>query len=256
MTLRACFLDLVQRLGRLVLPRNGEQQAPIQVRFHHAGFYNAQAPAYFLGARIALFVLLPVMVLIPLQAGWLSSKLNAPLLLCAAGLGLAGPGLWLDSRTKRRKDMLRQGLPDVVDMLVLCLEGGISIRSALQRVTSEVQTTHPLLAGELAILQREVQLGLSPGEAMKKFSDRSGLSEVHTLASLLLQSERFGASMGKSLRIHADGFRLERQQAAEEMAQKATVKILFPTLLCIFPAIFIVILGPAAMQIAAMFSGN
>jgi tight adherence protein C len=104
------------------------------------------------------------------------------------------------------------------------------------------------------IVQREIQLGLSAGEAFKKLGDRCDLDEMRNLASVLLQSERFGASVVKALRIHADSCRLERQQRAEEMAQKAAVKILFPTLLCIFPAIFIVVLGPAAYQIANMFS--
>src|SRR5262249_660115 len=105
------------------------------------------------------------------------------------------------------------------------------------------------------IVQREMQLGLTAGEALKKFGERCNLEEVRSLSSVLLQSERFGASVVKALRVHADSFRLERQQRAEEMAQKAAVKILFPTLVCIFPAIFIVILGPAARQIAGIFSG-
>ena len=104
------------------------------------------------------------------------------------------------------------------------------------------------------IMQREIQLGLSTGEALKKMGERCGLEDVRDLASVLLQSERFGASMVKALRQHAESWRQERQQRAEEQAHKSAVKILFPTLLCIFPAIFIVLLGPAAFQMAALFS--
>jgi tight adherence protein C len=139
-------------------------------------------------------------------------------------------------------------------MLVLCVEGGVSMTSAMQRVASELQTAHPVLGAELNILLREMQMGLSAGAAMKKLAERCDLEEVHNLASVLLQSERFGAGVVKALRLHADMARQERQQKAEEMAQKAAVKIIFPTLLCIFPAIFIVILGPAAYQIAGMVS--
>src|SRR5439155_20687801 len=117
-----------------------------------------------------------------------------------------------------------------------------------------LQGVRAVRGGELDIIQREMQMGLSCGEAMKKFAGRCDLEEVRNLASVLLQSERFGAGVVKALRIHADTARQERQQRAEEVAQKAAVKILFPTLLCIFPAIFIVILGPAAYQIAGMLS--
>jgi tight adherence protein C len=126
--------------------------------------------------------------------------------------------------------------------------------AAAQRVAGELQVVHPVLGSELSVFQREIQLGLSPGDALKKLGERTGLDEVRDLASVLLQSERFGASVVKALRGYADSWRVERQERAEEMAQKAAVKILFPTLLFIFPAIFIVLLGPAAFQVAGLFS--
>ena len=172
----------------------------------------------------------------------------------AAGLALVAPGVWLDSRKKKRQAVLRRGLPDALDMLVLCLEGGVSLTAAVQRVTAELQTAHPLLGAEMNIVQREMLLGLSAGAALQKFGRRADLEDVRNLASVLLQNERFGASVTKALRTHADILRQQRQQRAEELAQKAAVKILFPTLLCIFPAIFIVILGPAAFQLVAVFS--
>jgi len=149
---------------------------------------------------------------------------------------------------------LRRGLPDALDMIVLCVEGGVSLTSALQRVTAELQTAHPTLGLEMNVAQREMMLGLSPGEAFQKLAHRTGLDEARSLSNVLLQAERYGAGLVKALRIHADTLRHQRQQKAEEMAQKAAVKILFPTLLCIFPAIFIVILGPAAFKIAEIFS--
>ena len=248
------ILSAIPRIGGMLLPGKKEKHLPLQTRLHQAGFYKPQAPAVFLGVRFFLMVLLPILAWIVCQAAGFTGRPQIYAILFAAGIGLSGPGIWLDGRGKKRQTMLRQGLPDALDMLVLCLEGGISLRAGIQRVTAEIQTAHPLLAAEFGILQREIQLGLSAGEAMSKFAERSGVAEIRLLGSVIVQSERFGASISKALRIHADSCRLERYQAAEEMAQKASVKILFPTLLCIFPAIFIVLLGPAAFQIATMFS--
>jgi tight adherence protein C len=139
-------------------------------------------------------------------------------------------------------------------MLVLSLEGGITFSAGLQHLTDNLQTAHSELAVEMTIVQREMQLGLSAGDAIRKFGDRCGLTDVRDLAIVLVQSERYGASLSKALRAHADNARLDRQQQAEETAQKAAVKVLFPTLLFIFPAIFIVVLGPAAFQMAKLFS--
>jgi tight adherence protein C len=171
-----------------------------------------------------------------------------------AGCGLILPGLCLDARVRGRQVTLKRGLPDALDMIVLCVEGGISIMGALERVTAELQAAHPLLGAELTIVHREVQLGQSVGEAVRHFGERCGLEDIRSLASVFLQTERYGASVAKALRIHADTCRQERQQQAEERAQKAAVQILMPTLLFIFPAIFIVILGPAAFQIASLFA--
>src|SRR5262249_42893053 len=168
----------------------------------------------------------------------------------ALGVGMLTPSLWVDYQRKRRQAELRRALPDAVDMLVLCVEAGLSLRAAVQRGTAELQLPHPRLARAMDIQLREVQLGLSVGEAMQKFGERCGLDEVRELAAVLLQSERYGTASVKALRLHSETCRQQRQQRAEERAQKAAVKILFPTLLCIFPAIFIVILGPAAYQIA------
>jgi tight adherence protein C len=167
---------------------------------------------------------------------------------------MIAPSLWLDHRKRKRQASLRRALPDALDLLVLCLEGGGTLPAAIQRVAEDLEAAHPLLAAEWGIIQKEMRMGLSAGDAVRRFGERCDLEDVRELAAVLLQSERFGAGVAKALRMHADSFRAELQQRAEETAQKASVKILFPTLLCIFPAIFIVLLGPAAYQIAAMLS--
>jgi tight adherence protein C len=164
---------------------------------------------------------------------------------------MVGPSMWLDRRKKSRQMILRRGLPDALDVIVICVEGGLSLVGALRRVAGDLRTVHPELALELEIVQREVQLGQTAGEALRRFGDRSDMEEIRSLASVIIQSERFGAGLNKALRVHAETLRMRRQQRAEEMAQKAGTKVLFPTLLCIFPAIFVVVLGPAMIQISA-----
>src|SRR5262245_8066697 len=168
--------------------------------------------------------------------------------------GMIGPSFWLDRKKAARQVALRRALPDALDVIVICLEGGISFAGALKRVASELRTAHPLLAAEFNIVQREVQLGRSTGEAIRQFAERSDLEEIRSLASVVVQAERYGASLVKALRVHAETLRVKRLHYAEEMAQKASTKLLFPTVLFIMPGVFIVILGPAVIQIMQMFA--
>jgi tight adherence protein C len=231
------------------------EQPKLRQRLRQAGFHESHWPRAFLGAKCALFVLLPILVaVVAYSSSMLSGNTVLTLSGAAALVGLLAPEAWLAAACRRRRRQLREALPDALDMLVLCLEGGISLTGAVTRVTSELRSAHPILASEMEVLQREIQMGMTAGEAVQKFGERCDLDEMKVLASVLIQSERYGASVAKPLRIHADTSRQTRLQAAEEAAQKAAVKILFPTLLCIFPAIFIVILGPAAYQIANLFS--
>jgi tight adherence protein C len=240
-------------VGRALLPDDEEQRGRLQQRLVQAGLYGRAALPVFLGVKMLLLGL-GILLALPLALLDLLSPGRASLLgLFLFGLALLAPGLWLDARKRRRQTALRRALPDALDMLVLCVEGGISLHAAIIRVTAELRTAHPLLADEMQIVHREMMLGQSAGEALRKFAARSDLEDVRSLASVLIQNERFGAGIVKALRVYSDSLRLQRQQRAEELAQKAAVKILFPTLLCIFPAIFIVILGPAAFQILQIF---
>jgi tight adherence protein C len=248
-------LSALPVVGAMVAPGDAKLLARLKDRLTQAGIYGPNAVMILLGAQILLMVLLPLTAAgLPLALGLLPWRYALALAVVAGGAGMLTPSLWIDYQRKRRQAELHRALPDAVDMLVLCVEAGLSLSAAVQRVTAELQIAHPTLAREMNILLREVQLGLSVGDAMRKFGERCGLDEVRELAAVLLQSERYGTASVKALRLHSETCRLQRQQRAEERAQKAAVKILFPTLLCIFPAIFIVILGPAAYQIAAMLS--
>jgi tight adherence protein C len=140
-----------------------------------------------------------------------------------------------------------------MDLLVICVEAGLSFPAALVRITKELRAAYPMLALELMIVHREIQLGHTTGEALKRFGDRFDLEEIRSLASVIRQADRFGASIVNAIRVHADTLRHKRLEDARERAQKATVKLLFPTVLCIFPAMFVVILGPAVFDILELF---
>jgi tight adherence protein C len=248
-------MTTLPRVGTALVPSDDTERTVLKTRLIHAGLYSKQAMAVFLGVKLVLMVF---PALLGLGAGLVGLVALKPAFLtggCLGILGMIGPSFWLDYQKAKRQTFFRRALPDALDVLIICLEGGLSLQGAIKRVSGELRTAHPLLATELAIVEREMQLGRPAGEALHQMGLRTDLEEIRTLASVITQAERFGASLVKSLRVHADLLRLKRHQRAEELAQKASVKLLVPTLLLIFPAIFVVILGPAVFQIMEAFSG-
>lgn len=162
------------------------------------------------------------------------------------GIGATvAPAFLLDYLKVRRQTAMRRALPDALDVIVVCLEAGLSLPSAFARVAKELSEAHPTLALELRIVEREVQMGLSLGEAMRNFARRFDLEELRSLASVVVQADRYGASVSRAFKVFAGSMRLRRQQRAEELAHKAAVKLAIPTALFIFPAMLVVTLGPA-----------
>jgi tight adherence protein C len=242
------------KMGAPLVPKDEEERTRLQTRLLHAGLYSRQAMVVFLGVKVLLMVSPLLLGVAAALAGLVPA---AYAVVCGAllgGFGMVGPSMWLDRRKAARQSAMRRALPDALDVLVICLEGGLSLPGALKRVGGELRTAHPMLTAELNIVQREVQLGRSTGEALRQFAGRTDLDEIRSLASVIIQSERYGASVAKALRVHAESLRQKRLQYAEEMGQKASVKILFPTLLCIFPGVFIVAIGPAMIQVSGLFA--
>lgn len=254
--------DLMRKLATTTLPRMGQPLVPkdeagrtrLQTRLIHAGIYSRQAIPVFLGVKMTLMVAPVVVGLLAAFSGTVTFQVGMFVGAMFGTLGMIAPSFWLDNRKTARQATFRRALPDALDMMVICLEGGASLPSALRRVGGELATAHPALARELQIVQREIQLGLSPGDAIRSFADRCDLEELRSLASVILQSERFGASLVKSMRVHAESLRIKRIIRAEEMANKAVVKILFPTVFFILPAMFIVILGPTSAEMMETWS--
>jgi tight adherence protein C len=242
------------RIGAPLLPSSDTERTQLRSRLIHAGIYSPSTLPLFLGVKMILIAVPPVLAVGAILSG------NVPLwrgLFFGAGgsaLGMLAPGMWLNMRKNARQTSFRRAIPDALDIIMVCLEGGLSLPGAFQRVVGMLRLAHPLLAQEMNIVQRHIQMGRSTGEALREFADRSDLEELRSLASVVLQSERFGASLVKSLRTHAETLRTKRLNHAEELAQKASVKVLFPMLLCIFPAVFIVLIGPAMIQIKEVFA--
>jgi tight adherence protein C len=237
------------KVGNALVPEDEEQRSRLQSRLYHAGLYGRQAMKLYLGVKMILMVAPTIFGVIAGLTGTVPMLKAVLAGVYAGSMGLIGPGYWLGMKKKARQIRFRRALPDALDILVICIEGGLTLAAALKRVAVGLRTVHPELSVEVDIVQREIQLGRSPGEAIRNMGVRSDLEEIRSLASVVIQAERFGAGLAKSLRIHAEMLRLKRQQRAEEMAQKAATKILLPTLFFIFPAIFVVVLGPAVVQI-------
>jgi tight adherence protein C len=253
-TITKLALTALPKMGTAFIPSDEEDRTRLQTRLIHAGLYSRQAMVVFLGAKALLMVAPAGIGLVAGLLGLVTVGFGVILGACLGIVGMIGPSFWLDGQKAKRQSNFRRALPDALDVLVICLEGGLSLPGALKRVSGELRGAHPSLASELNIVQREIQLGRSPGEALRKMGERSDLEEVRSLASVILQAEKFGASLVKSLRVHADTLRHKRQQRAEERAQTAATKVLFPTVLFILPAVFVVILGPAVIHVGQIFS--
>jgi tight adherence protein C len=241
-----------QRRGKDRDP-NREAADELTERVVQAGLYKRGAIAIYSTIRFVLMVLPVVMGIVIGQLGLVSPTLGLVYGLIAGVFGTIVPSFWLDYRKSTRQTQIRRALPDALDIIVTCVDAGLSLPAAITRVSKELRFAHPMLAVEMAICQREIQLGASTGTALRRFSQRFDLEELRSLASVIQQAEKFGASITNALRVHAEGLRDKRFQLAEEKAQKAAVKIVFPTILCIFPALFIVLAGPAVTRIFVMF---
>jgi tight adherence protein C len=237
------------KMGQPLLPDEGIERTKLKTRLIHAGLYSPQAMVVFLGVKMLLMVTPVLLGLIAGGLGLVPTNYGVLFGACASIFGAIGPSFWLDHQKAKRRTALRRALPDACDLIVICMEGGLSLGGALKRVVGELRIAHPCLSDELDIVQRKAQLGQPLADALSAFATRSDLQELQSLSSVVKSAEKFGSSMVKALQNYAETLRVQRQQKAEEMAQKASTKVLFPTLLFIFPSILIIILGPAAIQL-------
>ena len=239
-------------LTRLATPKDGGKVSDLRIHFYNAGLRNALWLPGFLVAKVFLALLLPALLLA--FGGLMGAQaLSAPtliglVLLC--GIGYYIPNMVLNVKVSARQREIQEAMPDAIDLLTICVEAGLGIDAAMRKTGSELSLRSPALAEELDLVVLELQVGASRETAMHNFSMRTGVEDVGVFVTILLQSEHFGSNMADSLRIHSETMRDKRMQRAEEIAAKIPIKLLFPTLFFIFPSIFIVLLGPAAISIA------
>jgi tight adherence protein C len=225
--------------------------APLLVQ---AGFEGDFAPLFYTTIRVATAVLLPLAAFV---LGPQSNYRNLILLVVLAGAaGLIGPKAALDRMVGKRRDKIRKAIPDSLDLLVVCVEAGIGLDSAMLRVARDMAFLHPDLSGEFLVANRTLNAGLSREEALHGLYLRTGVEELRGLASSMVQSERLGTSIARILRVYSESLRRKRRQVAEKRAAEASIKMLIPLALFMLPALFALILGPAAMSLAETLKGT
>jgi tight adherence protein C len=173
----------------------------------------------------------------------------------AAAVGYVLPTLRLRRARRSRQKELQLALPDALDLLVVCVEAGLGMNQAMQRVAGEIRHVSRLMSDELTLVNLEIRAGTPRDAALLNLAQRTGLEDIRSLTTMLIQTDRFGTSVAQSLRVHSDTLRLKRRQRAEEAAAKTTIKMVFPLVFCIFPAIFAVLIGPGIIQIVRTFAG-
>ncbi|PQO46906.1 type II secretion system F family protein [Blastopirellula marina] len=246
----------VQAVAMRLLPNEEESRGYFTRRLIQAGFHSPTAISLFMLARL-LAMVCPVFIALAIaMLGIFPFHLT---ILVGVSFGLVGillPEYWLRSLAQQRQKRLRESLPDFVDLVVTCVEGGMGAPESIGQVHQELSATHPELSGEIALVLRDATIGIALDKSFRRMAERTGVEEASTIATFLEHSQRFGSAMAEALHELSDMLRFQREQRAEERAQQASVKILVPTLLFIFPTIFVVLAGPAAIQISSSFGGD
>jgi tight adherence protein C len=241
-------------IAKYVLPQSEIERTRVTEKLVHAGFRSPNAVQSYYSIKIVLAVLFPATFLLISQ--WLPSLSTQMTLLYAIGAAAAGlliPTMVLERMLEGRLRKLRNGFPDALDMLVVCVEAGLGLSQAIQRVADELVVSHPELGQELALVNAEIRAGVDRVTALKNLSHRTGLEDIRGLVSLLVQTLRFGTSVAESLRIYSEEFRDKRMQRAEEQAAKIGTKMIFPLIVFLFPGFFVVAVGPAVVGLISVF---
>ncbi|RQS69544.1 type II secretion system F family protein [Burkholderia sp. Bp8963] len=245
------LVELSQPISKLSVPKEGWEQSPLRIRMMNAGWRSPNAASLYFAAKTVLAVLLPMIALPFLIATKLDeSRYGLALVLvlfCTIGYYL--PTVVLARKVAARQQAIFEDFPDALDLLTVCVEAGLSLDAALMKVCEELQFSSPIVASELDLMLLEMRSGFTKEAALHNLALRTGVEDIDTFCSMLIQADRFGTSIGESLRVLSDMLRTRRRMRAEERAAKIALKLLFPLLFCIFPALMTVLLGPAFIHI-------
>lgn len=252
---RKALQSFMEAMGERFAKESARVQG-IRKQMLYAGYRNRSAVTLYYGLRVMLagglgFLGLTLAGVLPLSPLW---RLYLPVMF--ALLGWVLPFIFLKRKIAQRQRALQRGLADALDLMVVCVEAGLGLNQALMRVAEEMDRVSPEISDELTLVTLEMRAGTPREEALHNLALRTGLEDIRAWVGMLVQTDRFGTSMADSLRVHSDTMRTKRRQRAEELAAKLTVKMLIPLVLFVFPAMFVVILGPAVLIIAEVFGGG
>jgi len=249
-TLAPTVSPVIQRLASFI-PKSPKEMSRVQKQMVHAGYHGLGPAVVFTSCQLALPAVLAALVFF-----FVHGELKFVLMLLAAMVGYLVPTLVLKHLIAKRQKSIRNGLPDALDLFIVCLEAGSSLDQAILKSSQDLDVPYPPLAEELRLITTEMRAGKPRLEAFKNFASRTGVDDVRALVNMLVQADRFGTSIALALRTHADTSRTKRRQRAEERAQKVGVKLVFPLVFCLFPAFYVVTLGPAVIKFLHFFAEN
>jgi tight adherence protein C len=240
--------ELLERLGGQLKGQGGGEAATRSL-LTHAGYLHPNAVVIYAGVRLLLAGVLAgaAALVIPLLGG--GAMVTMLVALYLATMGYILPLLLVRARVRRRQKEITLTLPDALDLLVVCVEAGLGLNQAFVRIADEIHHLSSTTATQFHLMNLEIRAGTPREEALRGLYDRTGVEDVRTLTTMVIQADRFGTSIANALRIHSDTLRDKRRQRAEEAAAKTTIKLVFPLVLCIFPAMFVVLIGPSLIQI-------
>lgn len=242
------FHDLIRRVGAL-LPTSTRDASITQRRLIRAGIRNPHAVKLLYGSKLLLGVLLTLGASLLVVGSDGATDAKGMTVAAAAVVGFMGPGYYVRCRAKRRQRRIRRGLPDALDLLVICVESGLGLDQAVLQAAKELEVAHRDISEEFALVNLELKAGKRRAEALRNLAERSAVEELKKLVAVLIQADRFGTGVAQSLRTHSDYMRVQSRQQAEEKAAKLGVKLVFPIFFCILPTLFVVTVGPVAVRI-------
>jgi len=245
----------VRPFARFLLPTNSKERDAMAHRFAEAGISTPNAMPVFYGVKaLGALTLLTIWMLSADMLPRLTTNQVVFYAVLCTFVGMMLPNFVLNRMVQRRQRALRNAFPDALDLLIVCVESGLGLVAALQRVAGELQVSHPELAIELTRINAEIQAGMERDQALRNLADRTGLEDIRGLVGLLIQSMRFGTSIADALRVYSEEFRDKRMQRAEEIAATLGTKMIFPLIFCFFPSFFLVAVGPAVLRVIAAFA--
>ncbi len=242
------FHDLIKRLGSLV-PQSPKDVTVMQRRLIRAGIRKEGALKILYGAKAVLGVILPVVTAVGVMGSDTDPSNKFVAVLVATAVGFFGPNEFVRRMAARRQKQIARGLPNTLDLMVVCVESGLGLDQAILQVSKELEHAHPEISEEFGLINLELKAGKRRIEALRNLGERTGVDDLKKLVAVLIQADRFGTGVAQSLRAHADFMRVQARQVAEEKAAKLGVKLIFPIFFCILPSLFVITVGPVAMKI-------